>query len=248
MATIYRHIVERFFPETWYVDDFKAKEDEEDGYTISLDIKGVESSEEVVKFYKDFIEDEEDHRLRSIYGNTPQACAKLASMDTYAAFQEQEWPENGEWAVDVTKLLEKYVEDKEASYDEVVDEIAAMTLAAVSMAEGGKQEPQRYRFYRNTVRGLEIPKPRIRGNGRHEAFYFDSDENQDVEPVEIPVEEEALEERSDYADIVSGTIKEAKEKISELESPDFGELLELEREGKDRKTMKEYLRGKMQEE
>lgn len=248
MATIYRHLVERFFPETWYVEDFNAEGDEEEGYKISLDIKGVESSEEVVKFYKDFIEDKENYRLRTVYGNTMQARAKLASMNTSAAFQEKEWPEHGEWAVDISKLLERHLEDTTASYDEVVDELGAMTLAAVSMAEGGKQGDQKYRFYRNVIRSLEVPKPLTRGNGRHEAFYFEPDNAQNMDPVEIPIEKESKteDETISYRDIVSGTIKEAKEQISELEQIDYDKLLEIEKEGKNRKTMKKYIR-KMQE-
>ena len=72
-----------------------------------------------------------------------------------------------------------------------------------------------------------------------------------------PVEEEPSQQRSqsstttessseDYSEAVSGTIGEAKEAISEMESPDYEALLEAEKEGKDRKTLKEFIEGKIE--
>lgn len=45
----------------------------------------------------------------------------------------------------------------------------------------------------------------------------------------------------DYREILSGKVEEVKEEVDDLDSPDFEKLLKLEREGKDRKTVKEYL-------
>lgn len=45
---------------------------------------------------------------------------------------------------------------------------------------------------------------------------------------------------TDYDDIVSGTIDEAKESTEELEDPDFEALINAEASNKDRKTLKEW--------
>lgn len=57
-------------------------------------------------------------------------------------------------------------------------------------------------------------------------------------------EEEAGESGVDYEEIVSGTVSEAKEAVKQLDDPDYDRLLELEREGKDRKTLKEWLENR----
>lgn len=73
-----------------------------------------------------------------------------------------------------------------------------------------------------------------------------------------PVDEEPSQQRTqssttssetsseDYSEAVSGTIGEAKEAISEMENPDYEALLEAEKEGKDRKTLKEFIEGKIE--
>lgn len=50
----------------------------------------------------------------------------------------------------------------------------------------------------------------------------------------------------DYSDVVGGTVGEAKDAISEMEDPDYETLLEAEKDGKDRKTLKEFIEGKME--
>jgi large subunit ribosomal protein L24 len=61
--------------------------------------------------------------------------------------------------------------------------------------------------------------------------------------------EEAEEEETsvDSSDVVSGTISEAKDQISEMESPDFDALIEAEKSNKDRKTMVEYLENQKED-
>jgi large subunit ribosomal protein L24 len=61
--------------------------------------------------------------------------------------------------------------------------------------------------------------------------------------------EEAEEEETsvDSSDVVSGTISEAKDQISEMESPDFDALIEAEKSNKDRKTMLEYLENQKED-
>ncbi len=55
--------------------------------------------------------------------------------------------------------------------------------------------------------------------------------------------EEKSEEMKEYEEIVSNdTVGEAKDEIEKLEDPDYEALLRAEKEGKDRKTLKEYLK------
>lgn len=47
---------------------------------------------------------------------------------------------------------------------------------------------------------------------------------------------------SDIGEILDGTVKEVRTRIKGLKSPDFGVLLDAERDGRNRKTVKEWLR------
>lgn len=75
------------------------------------------------------------------------------------------------------------------------------------------------------------------------------EEAEEEEPEEDETEEEDREESEDsddeYEEILSGTVGDAKDAIDEMDSPDYERLLELEKEGKDRKTLKGYLEGKL---
>ncbi|QKQ98572.1 hypothetical protein GKQ38_03535 [Candidatus Nanohaloarchaea archaeon] len=73
--------------------------------------------------------------------------------------------------------------------------------------------------------------------------------------VARPAEEKGREETTstteetaseNYSDVVGGTVGDAKDAISEMENPDYEALLEAEKEGKDRKTLKEFIEGKME--
>ena len=48
----------------------------------------------------------------------------------------------------------------------------------------------------------------------------------------------------DYSEIVSGNVSEVKEEIEEMEDPDLDALLEAEEEGKDRKTLKDWIEAR----
>ncbi|MFB6147540.1 MAG: hypothetical protein ABEJ66_01515 [Candidatus Nanohaloarchaea archaeon] len=49
---------------------------------------------------------------------------------------------------------------------------------------------------------------------------------------------------ADYEDIVSGTISDAKDRLKELDEPDWEAALEAEKDNKDRKTFKEWLENR----
>ena len=69
---------------------------------------------------------------------------------------------------------------------------------------------------------------------------------------EAEVEEESSQEAEEtgsasYDEVVSGTMDEAKEKVSQMENPDFDALIEAEESNKNRKTMIEYLENQKEE-
>lgn len=66
------------------------------------------------------------------------------------------------------------------------------------------------------------------------------------EPVEKKIkkkEKSKKQEREKYEEILSKTIKEGKEEIKKLKSPDYDLLLEVEKKTKDRKGMKQFLKA-----
>lgn len=54
-------------------------------------------------------------------------------------------------------------------------------------------------------------------------------------------------EDQDYNELLDQNVGEVKSSVRDLENPDYSELLELEKEGKDRKTVKEFLESQMEE-
>ncbi len=72
-------------------------------------------------------------------------------------------------------------------------------------------------------------------------------ESSETDTSDEETDEEASEESSDYSDVVGGTIGDAKDQISEMESPDFDALIQAEKSNKDRKTMIEYLENQKED-
>jgi large subunit ribosomal protein L24 len=97
-------------------------------------------------------------------------------------------------------------------------------------------------------------------SGAHEQFEEDEesqDESEDESSEEESSEDEASDEpeedkgdsesSKDPSEVVSGTVADAKESIQEAEDIDYEAVLEAEKEGKDRKTLKEFIEGKMED-
>ncbi len=60
------------------------------------------------------------------------------------------------------------------------------------------------------------------------------------------VEREEEEEEEDYSELLSGTVDEVRSRVREMENPDYRAILEAEQEGKDRKTVREFLERRME--
>lgn len=55
--------------------------------------------------------------------------------------------------------------------------------------------------------------------------------------------QDAVQDRStmNYNEVLSGTVQEVKDAVREMANPDYEAILEAEKRGKDRKTVKEFL-------
>jgi ribosomal protein S24E len=78
----------------------------------------------------------------------------------------------------------------------------------------------------------------------HQQFDYDEELEEDtIEEEEEQADSQATEE---YAEIVSGTITEAKNQLKDLEEPDFKAALNAEKNDKDRKTLKQWLENQIE--
>lgn len=82
----------------------------------------------------------------------------------------------------------------------------------------------------------------------YEEFEYDEDleENPEEEQTVEQEEETTAEVTEEYEEIVSGTITEAKDELGDMEEPDYEAALEAEKNNKDRKTLKDWLEGKIE--
>jgi len=73
----------------------------------------------------------------------------------------------------------------------------------------------------------------------------EADGNKKAYPVEEKERNTGTEKSSEdnYGGIVSGTVSDTKEAIKELEDPNYDALLEAEENGKDRKTLKDWIQA-----
>lgn len=82
----------------------------------------------------------------------------------------------------------------------------------------------------------------------HEEFEYDEEleQNPEEEQGAETAEQESTEVTEEYEEIVSGTITEAKDALGDMEEPDYEAALEAEKDNKDRKTLKDWLEGKIE--
>lgn len=74
----------------------------------------------------------------------------------------------------------------------------------------------------------------------------DSTEKEDEEEIDEGSEETESQssDETDYSEVVDGTISDVKDRVTDLEDPDYEALIEAEEAGKDRKTLKEWLENR----
>lgn len=64
-----------------------------------------------------------------------------------------------------------------------------------------------------------------------------------VPPSELP---EEVPSREEYKELLKGSVDEVKRALENISSPDYDTILELEKENKDRKTLKNWLKGQVE--
>jgi hypothetical protein len=249
------------------VRDFQAISDN-GNYIVAVDFEGFDDERDVVDFFNEYVKTGMEIE-RPVYGSSDAAREEVAASDAVAMHGDEQLPD--EWAVDAGRLLQKYVgPEPEDPFSESVEEISAMTLSSVSLAEGGSGGRQRYEFYRELVAEPEDEEgPIVIPVGETEEEELTSvvepvnetveDEvEQPAEPVEedvygseLGLSEDLLEEEGSreaiHEAILSDTVEDAKERIEMLDEPDYSGLKETEEEGKDRVTLKRYLDDQMEE-
>lgn len=242
---------------------FKAFGSEQEGYTAFAGVEAeYDSAKDVVQFYNEHIKDKVAQEPQ-VYGSSPEAIKEVAESDSSAMYGKKEGDMKGEWAVDVSRLLESD-EVQEDSFESAINRIASINLATVSLAYADSETGHDRGFYSDLIGDLEgdFPEPvQIPVEEETEGLEEEQELNEQLHEVQTPYDEEILRELGldpqeideEGLDIVhekmlSGTIEEAKQFIEDIREPDYDSLLEAEKRGKNRSTLKRYLKKEMEEE
>ena len=231
----------------------------EEGYPVSITAR-PQTVEEVSEFYESQFFDFPSDDLNTVYGNDNSAVRSMRGSNAWARF-EAPTEENAEfykdkgWAVDIEPIIRRM---KNSSYQEVMDEISASTLYVVNRAESeGEVGTGLHDFHRNIIRefstGVEPVEIDVFEDSETAEEYAEKngEGSDDGDHREGFLEDAEPETERDYGEIVSGTISQAKNQIEnveeDLEAEDWKALLDAEKEGKNRKTFKPYLKERWQE-
>lgn len=124
----------------------------------------------------------------------------------------------------------KHEEEATPSKEDVADRIAA---------ENGLNTDEIDVDHIYTGYGKQVSKAFLK---IHQQFEYDEELQEDT----IEEEEEDVQVTEEYADIVSGTITEAKEALKDLEEPDFKAALQAEKDNKNRTTLIDWLENQVE--
>ena len=80
----------------------------------------------------------------------------------------------------------------------------------------------------------------------YEEFEYDEDLEENPEKEQTSDQSSTTEVTEEYEEVVSGTITDAKSALNEMDEPEFEKALQAEKDNKDRKTLKEWLKGQME--
>lgn len=67
----------------------------------------------------------------------------------------------------------------------------------------------------------------------------------EFQPRDSVQKKESDKSQMDNTEVVSGTVEEVKDSVRKLDTPDYRAILKAEKEGKDRKTVKEFLQRRI---
>lgn len=137
--------------------------------------------------------------------------------------------------------LERAIEEKasavegetDISKDEVRD--AFEEIDEEELEEDSEEEPEEET---EEVEEEETQEDEVEGDEQEDQ---DESEQETEETSEDESEEETTDSETDYDEIVSGTISDAKDMIGELDDPDFDAILDAEESNKNRTTFTDWL-------
>lgn len=193
----------------------------EDRYLMMMGLE-FETAEELMNFYNENLK-EHTTRPALVYGNSRDVESSAFERDSWASFRPQkESVREGEWAVDVPRTIDRHLNlgEAESNYEETAKTLAAATLYTISRAESdGEVGTGMYDFHKNLI---NLPGE---------------------EPVEIEV---TRKEPARYGEILSGNVDEVREKVQDIEDPDYNRLIEEEERRDNRVTLKRYFRDQQE--
>ncbi|MFB6180813.1 MAG: hypothetical protein ABEJ93_02960 [Candidatus Nanohalobium sp.] len=148
--------------------------------------------------------------------------------------------------------LEKLLEAEESGKDrKTLKEFIESHKDSEDEEESGEEDNEEGEEAEETGEGEEKQEKQEEDSEEAEKSGEKEDEGSEGEKEPEADEEESegsgQEEPEDLSseEIVGGTISDVKETVEELENPDSEALLEAEKEGKDRKTLKDFLKRKI---
>lgn len=98
---------------------------------------------------------------------------------------------------------------------------------------------------RAVLPGTELEEPEPEPEPEEEEEETEAEEQPEEEVEDEQEEADDEDAAADYEEIVSGTVSDAKEALQDMDNPDYEAALEAEKQGKDRKTLKEWLESRM---
>jgi small subunit ribosomal protein S3 len=173
---------------------------------------------------------------------------KVRIMKSLPEFQHRKIQDVSKEIFHETKTSEDAAEKSER-IGEIIEEADNMTSSEIERAIEEKEKD---------IETADIDRDDIRDafEAREEEDSAEEeleDAEEDLEGVEDQVEdaeekvgEEAEENQSEYEEIVSGTISDAKDLIDDIDDPDYGEILQAEKAGKNRTTFIDWLEARVE--
>ncbi|WEL19444.1 hypothetical protein [Candidatus Nanohalococcus occultus] len=176
-----------------------------------------------------------------VYGTSEEVVDYLLTQDSFGVSKFREEPENGDWALDVQRVLEKYVDTGSRTPGrDAVEQISTTVLATVSHAMDRNAGKGGLEFYSNVLSGAYGHRELEENPVIIDLSEYEEDDAE--EPQESGSEQEV-----DYEDLVSDTITKSKYELGKLDEPDWEKVLEAEKKGKDRITFKRFIEDKLEE-
>lgn len=136
-----------------WVDGLQIKGDNENGYSITAALSGFKMPGQAVNFYNQHLRNNSRERSLPIFGNInkEKAQEELFRMKTSAVFEREASGRESAWAIDAYEAIRRFETSNEDRYEQAVNNIAAVTLASIALAEGAERNSGGFKFYRDII-------------------------------------------------------------------------------------------------